>query len=618
MATGKAGERHSDSTAGRGAHGGVTAAAALLTRFSRRHTSALMLLAALVVLRVLLDVWLASVMSEATRWIDLAGRQRMLVSRIALNAHALESVHPEQERSVAAVAIREDASALVEAQRALTSRARSSGNGAAFSTELWALEFQDPARLDARIDAYYRIALRVAKEKDADSAIDPADLTALIGGARGELMRLLERAAALGAEREGHRRIRVILASALGAFAVLLALAAIHWTAFRPLTIAMLREANRLAEAEQRYRVEARKSRFGVDLQEAFEMVDSEQGILSVVARACGEIEATMPMEVLLADSSRAHLRVAATSPGAGGAGCDVATPWDCPAVKRGRTLQFTTAKGLRACPRLCDRATDVCAAYCVPMTFMGSPLGVIHALGAVPPGDPALFLSRLETVATQASNRLGAARSLAQAQLQASTDPLTGLHNRRAFEAAFRELESSGHPFTLAVADLDHFKRLNDAHGHDAGDLALRTFAKVVRECTRADDIAVRYGGEEFVLVLCGMKAVGGVRVLDRIRARLAAATLSGDTPRFTASFGIADPLPGETLDELVSTADAALLMAKAEGRDRVVVAPRSRDAEVLATAGGATDDSPIEPASSLDIAPRCPSSTAMHVGDA
>ncbi|MFN7952119.1 MAG: diguanylate cyclase [bacterium] len=599
----------------RGLQGGVAGAVALLARFSRRFASALIVLAVLVGVRVGLDLWLASSMGEATRMVDLAGRQRMLVGRIALNAHALEAAHPQPVRLAALTSIREDVAALLDAQRTLTSSSGPDDPPRPLPAELWSLYFEPPGRLDARMRDFQQTAMRVARQQRADPTIDTADLVALIGGARGELMRLLDRAAALYAERGERRRIRVMAASGLGAIAVLMALAAIHWTVFRPLTRAVLEEASRLAEAEQRYRFEAQKGRFGVELQEALEMADSEDGILNVTARAFGEIDPTHVMQMLLADSSRAHLRIVASNPSARAASCDVATPWDCPAVRRGRTLTFSSARGLKACPRLRERAAERCTAYCVPMTFMGNALGVVHAIGAESPGDPALFLSRLETLAAQASNRLGAARSLAQAQLQASTDPLTGLHNRRAFEAAFRELDASARSFTLAVADLDHFKRLNDTYGHDAGDAALRTFAKVVRECTRADDIAVRYGGEEFVLVLCGMKAADGVRVLDRIRTRLAAATLSGDTPRFTASFGLADPLPGETLDELVTIADAALLMAKAEGRDRVVVAPRSREPEALVSS---TVEAPAEVAASLERSAPGPSTAAVRVADA
>ncbi|HEX4128212.1 MAG TPA: GGDEF domain-containing protein [Acidimicrobiales bacterium] len=125
-----------------------------------------------------------------------------------------------------------------------------------------------------------------------------------------------------------------------------------------------------------------------------------------------------------------------------------------------------------------------------------------------------------------------------------------------------------------MAYGDLDHFKRLNDTFGHAAGDRALRTFAQVLRDSLRPADISGRYGGEEFVIILPECPVDEARQVLERVRERLAERIVVADLPPFTISFGLASSGPAETFDEVVALADAALLRAKAGGRDQIVIA--------------------------------------------
>jgi len=177
--------------------------------------------------------------------------------------------------------------------------------------------------------------------------------------------------------------------------------------------------------------------------------------------------------------------------------------------------------------------------------------------------------------------------RAFEKTQLQAQTDGLTGLINRRTLETELRGLMRQGRPFALALADLDHFKRLNDTHGHEEGDRSLRLFSHVVRQVLRDDDFVARWGGEEFLIALPDADAAAAVEVMDRIRASLAR-TLDGGQVRFTASFGITDSTAAPSLQELIQLADVGLYLSKASGRDRVSVGEWTDTREALGSANG------------------------------
>jgi diguanylate cyclase (GGDEF)-like protein len=162
-----------------------------------------------------------------------------------------------------------------------------------------------------------------------------------------------------------------------------------------------------------------------------------------------------------------------------------------------------------------------------------------------------------------------------------ASTDPLTGLLNRRALmERLTAEIDRAaryGHELVLLMIDLDHFKLVNDTYGHMAGDDVLRDLSKVLVSEVRTVDIVARYGGEEFVVVLPEQPIEGGTAFAERVRERVADAAFCADDVsggiRTTISVGIATyPIDNtQTSDELIARADEALYRAKAAGRDRV-----------------------------------------------
>lgn len=354
--------------------------------------------------------------------------------------------------------------------------------------------------------------------------------------------------------------------------------------------------ARRTARRQRTERREMQRRFYGTELQEALELATSEVAAYDVADRALREAVPQLDVELLIADSSRAHFHRVFDSHSDSGTsdGCGVVAPQDCPATARGHTMRFPSSEALSACPYLKDRSSGPLSAVCIPVSIAGRSVGVMHARGIdemLPNGSD---IESLELSARRVAERVAMLRTFEKSEIQARTDPLTGLLNRRSLENEVRELHSDGALFALAYGDLDHFKVLNDTNGHEAGDQALRLFSRVMRDSVRPGDFVSRYGGEEFVIVLPDCGAEAAVPVLERVRERLALALASGRVTPFTVSFGVTDSLSADTFDEVVNIADHALLDAKAAGRNRVVVAADATqpgatvDAEPLAAHPG------------------------------
>jgi diguanylate cyclase (GGDEF)-like protein len=184
-------------------------------------------------------------------------------------------------------------------------------------------------------------------------------------------------------------------------------------------------------------------------------------------------------------------------------------------------------------------------------------------------------------SLAAQAIVALENARLHGIVEHQALVDNLTGLANRRqceeALSAELARAERFGTPLTVVFADLDGFKAVNDEHGHACGDLVLRELAAVLHETVREADVAGRWGGEEFLLLLPGTDAAGGAQLAERVREGIegrAVLTSDGTPIRVTCSFGLASYPASEHAGALLSAADDALYRAKRNGKNRVEVA--------------------------------------------
>jgi diguanylate cyclase (GGDEF)-like protein len=201
----------------------------------------------------------------------------------------------------------------------------------------------------------------------------------------------------------------------------------------------------------------------------------------------------------------------------------------------------------------------------------------VVAAAAAVCFGREALDM--LGVIANQAAISIENAKMYRRMELMATTDGLTGLENHRRFQEkldlAIARARREGRPLALLLADIDHFKTVNDTYGHPVGDLVLKRVASVLSTSAREIDTVARYGGEEFALVLEGTDIEGAMKNAERIRAEVEKQLFTCDTGKFrvTLSLGIAVyPADAEQKHALIEDADQALYQAKRRGRNRAV----------------------------------------------
>ncbi|HLJ24628.1 MAG TPA: diguanylate cyclase [Candidatus Acidoferrales bacterium] len=262
-----------------------------------------------------------------------------------------------------------------------------------------------------------------------------------------------------------------------------------------------------------------------------------------------------------------------------------VFAPDDCWALRRGKPQGFRTGEKVSPCRHV--DVGQVSESLCVPLMALGESIGIVslqrrrgaEQQDAFP--RPAAETERqlAGVLSDQVALALGNLKLKETLKNQSICDPLTGLFNRRYMEESLeREFSRANRNKTslcIIMMDLDHFKRFNDTFGHQAGDTLLRTLGDFLRRNTRGQDIACRYGGEEFALVLTDTNLAGAVQRCEILRQQVKqlnveyAGQLLG---AINVSMGVAlFPDHGSTISEVLGAADQALYRAKREGRDRV-----------------------------------------------
>jgi len=221
------------------------------------------------------------------------------------------------------------------------------------------------------------------------------------------------------------------------------------------------------------------------------------------------------------------------------------------------------------------DQQTRIGSFVGVPLVEAGQCIGVLSASN--PTADA--FSADDEQLLTLIAGMCAPHLEIARLHRLAQVDPLTGALGRRGYDKAFPEVVARDHrvkPLSVAMVDLDHFKRVNDEHGHATGDEVLRRVTLLLASVLRGGDAVIRHGGEEFLLILAGADLAQARRVAERARAAVEARvlTVKGVSVRVTVSIGVAERRDEEPREILVARADAAMFAAKRGGRNRVEVA--------------------------------------------
>ena len=260
-------------------------------------------------------------------------------------------------------------------------------------------------------------------------------------------------------------------------------------------------------------------------------------------------------------------------------------SPLSCWALRRGLPHRPRGAQIDIPCDHIADPEAIAADTLCLPLTAHRATLGLLY-FEPKPQADhvtPELYLAMLAENVSLALANLRLRETLRE---MAMADPLTGLANRRQLEAVLSpqiaDAKRCGSQISCLMIDIDHFKRFNDAFGHDAGDMVLREVSAILKHATREEGTAFRYGGEELLLLLPGFTAEMAAERAEQLRARIAALELthrSGELGPITVSIGLATAPTHTPFDRLIESADAAVYRAKALGRDQVIAAKARRD---------------------------------------
>lgn len=275
--------------------------------------------------------------------------------------------------------------------------------------------------------------------------------------------------------------------------------------------------------------------------------------------------------------------------------------PEGCWGLRRGRTYEF----GASEIDFVCEHAEphDGRPYYCFPILAHGETVGLLHLRAHEGSGQEFHASKKLaQLCAEQISMAIANVRMRDQLHDQSVRDPLTGLFNRRHMTDSLRKgisrSQQTGAPLSLIAVDVDHFKKFNDTHGHDAGDMVLRAVGAALEQDCDRDEVACRIGGEEFMLILPDNRPEDAMTRAEQVRQAVEAVSVrygEKSLPRITISVGVAHyPMHGVMPQDLMRAADDALYAAKDKGRNQVQVARHAASDHVESRAPAAVGSVP------------------------
>ena len=325
--------------------------------------------------------------------------------------------------------------------------------------------------------------------------------------------------------------------------------------------------------ALQKYNASARAISL---LGELLQSCRSTEEAVSIAARHLCEVFPGAALSIALFTNSRDGLQTARAE-GGGETFLNQFRADDCWALRRGRPHTANPGSFELPCDHYHRHGENFA---CIPMVAQGETIGILSIATAAPLDE---FQSQtVQTIAEQLSLALANLKLQETLRSQSFRDPLTGLFNRRymdeAMQREFIRADRGKLPVAVAMIDIDHFKRFNDTHGHEGGDVLLKAFGAMLAAHARGDDIICRYGGEEFAVILPGADLETAAARLDEIRLAVKKLhPVSGGQALgpVSLSAGVAVyPRDGATGGAVIVKADAALYEAKRSGRDRVMCA--------------------------------------------
>ncbi|UJA20391.1 diguanylate cyclase [Thermoleophilia bacterium SCSIO 60948] len=449
----------------------------------------------------------------------------------------------------------------------------------------------DSERLEASIDRQRRLSERwqtLASEAITQTREDGAGSATISGALRRKS--IMDRFRAANAEMRdivGERRAAAAAQATAISTGLVVVIGAL-FAAFGYLTL--IRPAGRRAASAARERAYLRSQE---DLSSALQVMRDEREVQDLVRR---HLETNLPdTDIVVLNRNASENRLESVTPlpersGRPGPLQD-AKPESCLAVRLGQEVSASERNSLLSC-ELCGKAAN---SVCAPSLVGGRVIGSVLAVSDSELDEPAR--RRLRQSVEQSAPVLANLRTLAVAETRAATDGLTGLANKRScIEALRRMVAQAGRtvtPLSAIIADIDHFKQVNDRFGHDVGDEALSAVAQTLEAGVRASDFVGRYGGEEFLILLPDTDPSVAAGVAEKLRLAITRLDIPALGPSLSASFGVAAiPDHASEGDTLVRHADRALYAAKRGGRNRVEIADRSKgdagdagDAEVSGT---------------------------------